>query len=390
MAIVCASRRAGWLILFTTGHLEVWHLYITAFISGTFQGFQWPAYSAAISTMLDKKDYTRANAMLDIAGNSSAIFAPMIAGALLAPLSQWMGRNLPGIAAQTSGQPGLTALLGLDLLSAAFAIGTLLCVSIPQPETSQIGRQAEGTFWRQAAFGFRYILSRPSLLGLQLIFMIGNFFHSLGFSVRAPMILARTGSDELVFGSVQMAGAIGGLVGGLAVGAWGGFKRRVHGVLIGWILGGLAMAATGAARSLAPWLVVAFAGFLLTPLINASNQAIWQAKVAPDVQGRVFATRRLIAWLVSPVSQLAAGPLADDVFEPRFGSVAMQGTLFERVFGIGAGAGMGLQMAIAGIFATLVGLSGYLFPAVREAEIRLPDHDQPGEPKATAAATAAG
>jgi MFS transporter, DHA3 family, macrolide efflux protein len=32
-----------------------------------------------------------------------------------------------------------------------------------------------------------------------------------------------------------------------------------------------------------------------SPLVNASNQAIWQAKVAPDVQGRVFAVQRLIA-----------------------------------------------------------------------------------------------
>ncbi|MGC9520507.1 MAG: MFS transporter [Anaerolineae bacterium] len=364
------------LILFTTGHLQVWHLYLTAFISGTFQGFQWPAYSAAISTMLDKKDYTRANAMLDIAGNSSAVFAPLIAGALLAPLNQWMKQSLPALAARSSGQPGLTALLVLDLLSAAFAIGALLFVSIPQPKATQSARQAEGSFWRQASFGFRYILSRPSLLGLQLVFMVGNFFHSLGSSVHAPMILARTGSDELTFASVQTAGAIGGIVGGLVVGAWGGFRHRVHGVLIGWILGGMAMAATGALRSLAPWVVVAFAGFMVTPLINASNQAIWQAKVPPDIQGRVFATRRLIAWLVSPLSQLAAGPLADYVFEPRFGGTALQGTLFDTIFGVGAGAGMGLQMAIAGVSAALVGLSGYLFAAVREAEARLPDHEQ--------------
>jgi len=51
-------------------------------------------------------------------------------------------------------------------------------------------------------------------------------------------------------------------------------------------------------------------------LINSSNQAIWQAKVAPDLQGRVFATRRLIAWFVTPFATLLAGPLADYVFEP--------------------------------------------------------------------------
>ncbi len=50
------------LILFATGHLQVWHLYITAFITGTFQGFRWPAYSAAITTMLDEGQQGERNA----------------------------------------------------------------------------------------------------------------------------------------------------------------------------------------------------------------------------------------------------------------------------------------------------------------------------------------
>ena len=55
--------------------------------------------------------------------------------------------------------------------------------------------------------------------------------------------------------------------------------------------------------------------FSLIPVVNGSGQAIWQTKIAPDVQGRVFATRRLIALIALPISYLAAGPLADGVFE---------------------------------------------------------------------------
>ncbi|MGC9469686.1 MAG: MFS transporter, partial [Anaerolineae bacterium] len=274
-----------------------------------------------------------------------------------------------------AGSPGLTPLLVLDLISATFAIGTLLFVHIPNPERSASGREAEGGFWHQAMYGLRYILTRPSLVGLQLVFLAGNFFHSLGFSIGDPMILARTGSDQLAFGSIRTAAALGGIVGGLILGAWGGFRRRVHGVLLGWTLGGVAMVAMGMVRSLVPWLVTGFIGMLFTPLINSSNQALWQAKVPPDIQGRVFATRRLIAWLVTPISQLAAGPLADYVFEPAFGSGALGGSVLGRLFGTGAGAGMGFQMGLGGAFVVLVGLSGYLFPAIREAEDRLPDHD---------------
>lgn len=368
------------LILFMSGNLQVWHLYITAFLTGTFSGFQWPAYSAAISTMLEKRHYTRANAMLDMAGNSSAVFAPMIAGALLGPLGVWVTRNLPQLATRASGAPGLVALLALDLISAGFAIGSLLFVHIPQPEVSVAGREAQGGFWYQAMYGLRYILARPSLLGLQLVFLTANFIHSLAFSIHDPMILARTSSNELVFGSIQTASAIGGIVSGLIIGAWGGFKRRVHGVLLGWLMIGVSTAAMGIARSLGPWLTIGFVTMALSPLINASNQAIWQAKVSPDVQGRVFATRRLIAWLVSPIGRLAAGPLADNVFEPAFTSGTLGDSFLGQLFGVGPGAGMGLQMAIGGLLIALVGATSYLFPAVREAEDRLPDHDEAMEP----------
>lgn len=365
------------LILFTTGHLQIWHLYVTAFIGGTFQGFQWPAYSAAISTMLDKKHYARANAMLDLAGNSSAVFAPLLAGALIGPLGVWFASSFPSLAARVAGEPGLTPLLVLDLISAAFAIGSLLFVHIPQPTQSASGQSAQGSFWHQSIYGLRYILARPSLLGLQLVFMFGNLFHALGASVRSPMVLARTGGDKLVFGSVQTAAAVGAIAGGLVLGAWGGFRRRVHGVLLGWVLHGIALVVAGMARSPAALLITGFSAFFFGPIINSSNQAIWQAKVAPDVQGRVFATRRLIAWLVSPLSQAIAGPLADNVFEPALNGGAMGIGIWARLFGVESGAGMGLQIALAGVLAALVGLSAYLFPAVRQVEDRLPDHDQP-------------
>ena len=111
------------------------------------------------------------------------------------------------------------------------------------------------------------------------------------------------------------------------------------------------------------------------PILNGSNQAIWQAKVAPDVQGRVFATRRLIAWLVSPISQLLAGPLADRVLEPAMAEGGSLASVFGWLVGTGTGAGMGLLFVFTGLLAALTGLIGYLFPVVRNAEDILPDHD---------------
>jgi len=278
------------LVLYVTGNLQIWHLYITAAISGIFQGFQWPAYSAAITLMLPKEQYARANGMMEMSGNASQVFAPLLAGALIRPL-------------------GLAGILVIDLVSAAVAISALLFVHIPQPARTQAGREGEGSFLKEAIYGFRYIFARPSLLGLQTVFLVGNFFSGLAYAVRAPMILGRTGNNELIFGSVQSAGAIGGVVGGLAMSVWGGPKRRVHGVLLGWFYTSLlGQMVVGLGQALPVWAAGMFLLAFFNPMIDGSNQAIWQAKVAPDVQGRVFTARQFIAWLVLPISNLLAGP----------------------------------------------------------------------------------
>jgi hypothetical protein len=271
---------------------------------------------------------------------------------------------------------GIEGVLTIDIITFVVAILAILFVHIPQPPKTEAGQKGQGSIWKESAYGFRYILERPSLMGLQLVFLVGNFFASLGTTLLAPMLLARTNNNELVFGSAQSAAAIGGVVGALAMSAWGGPKRLVYGVLGGWFAGSLlGQVLLGLGRSLPVWAVAGFCFAFFVPIINGSNQAIWQAKVAPDVQGRVFAIRRLIAWVVSPLGMLLAGPLADFVFEPAMMVGGRLAGTFSGLVGTGPGAGMALILIIAGIGGALVGVGGYLFPAVRYAEDILPDHE---------------
>jgi hypothetical protein len=117
-------------------------------------------------------------------------------------------------------------------------------------------------------------------------------------------------------------------------------------------------------------------GAIFMPFTNGASQAIWQAKVAPDVQGRVFAARRLIAWLSGPITPLIAGALADYVTEPAMRSGTWLAATFGPVVGTGPGSGMALQFVCAGIGYMATVLLVFLFvPAVRDLEDRLPDHD---------------
>ncbi|MEN6300227.1 MAG: MFS transporter [Anaerolineaceae bacterium] len=344
------------LIMVIGGYLQIWHLYLTCFIQGIFQTFQWPAYSAAISTMLPKEQFGRANGMMGLADSASGVLGPLLAGALL-------------------GIIGLKGILIIDIITFLIAIGTLLIVFIPQPKTTIEGQKSRGNLWSESVFGFRYILERPSLLGLQLVFLIGNFFFSIPVSILSPMILASTQNNEMMLASVNSAGAIGGVVGGLVMSAWGGPKRRVHGVLLGWVFSSLAFVVLGAGRNLPIWVIANFVSMFFSIMVNASNQSIWQSKVEPDVQGRVFAIRRLIAWFVNPLALLIAGPLADHLFEPAMKEGGALASSFCWLVGVGPGRGMALIFVIFGSLATISSACAYFFRVIRDAEIILPDHD---------------
>lgn len=362
------------LVLYTTGNLQIWHLYLAEALTGAFEAFQIPAYSASVSMLVPKEQYARASGMRSLATNASQMVAPFFAGLMLKVV------DIQGV-------------MLFDLATFLVALTTLLIVRIPRPAASVEGSAAQrDPFLRQVSFGFRYIVRRPGLLWLVFVFTCINFVAALTwYALLAPMVLARTGSNELALASVQTALGVGGVIGGLVMSVWGGPRPRIHGVLLGlvisFLLGDFVL---GAGRSVPVWIAGAFLGSLFIPLIVGSDQAIWQSKVAPDVQGRVFAVQSMFRTVVMPLGFLVAGPLADQVFGPAMmpgGSLA--GTLGWLV-GTGPGAGIGLMFVCTSTMGIAIGLTGYLFPWVRNVERDLPDYDAQPKSETTPEAAAEG
>ncbi|UCF61554.1 MAG: MFS transporter [Anaerolineaceae bacterium] len=345
------------LILYASGNLEIWHLYVTGAFAGAFQAFQFPAYSAAVTMMLPKEQYARASGMLSLADSASGVLAPIMAGVLLGPI-------------------GITGIMAIDVITFIVAIGALLIVHVPQPATTEAGEEGRGSLLKESAYGFRYIYQRKGLFSLLLIFLAANLIFSISYTVLSPMILARTANDEVVLGTVRSVMGLGGVAGGLLLSAWGGPKRKIHGVLLGMAVSSIAgTVVLGMGKDLAIWALGAFLSTFFMPIINGSSQAIWQAKVAPDVQGRVFSVRRLIAQVSAPLAILLSGPLADHVFEPAMMAGGSLVHSFGSLVGIGSGAGMSLMFVLTGFFGVFVSLVGYLFPEIRDVEAILPDHE---------------
>lgn len=346
------------LLLYFTGHLQVWHFYVVNILIGLGNAFQWPAYSAAITTMVPKEQYGRANGLMSLVQAGPGMVAPLLAGALM-----------PSI--------GLNGILLIDVATFLLAIGVLLLVHVPPPTRTVEGQAGQGSLWQEATFGFKYIFQRPSLLGYVIMLFVANLFLGFPNSVHVPLVLSRTGNDSLILGTVETAGAISWTVGSLVMSAWGGPKRRIHGALLGWIVyclfGNILF---GLGKGLGIWVPAILVAGLGSNIGIATSQAILQAKVAPDVQGRVFSARRLLTWFPDTFTPILGGLLADYVMEPAMRSQSWLAGAFGWMVGTGPGSGMAVIMVVFGLFTILAMLSGYIFPNIRNIEDLLPDHDQ--------------
>jgi len=166
----------------------------------------------------------------------------------------------------------------------------------------------------------------------------------------------------------------GGLLGGLAMSTWGGPPNKVLGVIGAMLctcLFGIAL--SGAGRSFLPWAVGAFGVTFFAPIANGCSQAIWNAKVAPDVQGRVFGARRMMGQASLPLGMLAAGPLADHWSEPALRPHGSLASLFGPLVGVGPGAGMSLMLLLAGLAGCAIAVAALLDRPLRRVESDLPD-----------------
>ena len=301
-------------LLFATGFIQVWHIYIALLVRAVAGGFHQSAFGASIVLLVPKENLAR------VQGFNQALYGGL--HIISAPLGAYLLSVIP-----------MQGILGIDVGTALFAISILLFVRIPQPERSA---QTPGTFWQDFRAGFRYIIIWRGLVILLCLVMVINFFFTASEALTPLLITNHFHGDAGQLGWWLSSFAIGTVLGGLILGAWGGFKRKIVTAQLGLILTGLSATVVGVVPPGLFWLGLAAntAMGLLLPIINGSFGATLQATIAPEMQGRVFAFILSAAMLVSPIALMIAGPFAD-------------------AFGIQ------LWFLIAGISCTLMGILGF-------------------------------
>jgi MFS transporter, DHA3 family, macrolide efflux protein len=204
-------------VLFTLDAVAIWHIYVVMFIRSLAGCFHGNAMSASTSLMIPVEDLTRIQGLNQMLyGGLNIVSAPL--GALLLAMLPMQG------------------ILAIDVATALMAILPLFLIQIPQPERANRGKTPDGTqptIWQDFQAGFRYVLGWPGLLIVGLMTVGINFAIIPAFSLLPLMVKDYFGGNAIQLGWVESAVGIGMLAGGVLLGIWGGFKRKILTSMLG-------------------------------------------------------------------------------------------------------------------------------------------------------------
>lgn len=269
----------------------------------------------------------------------------------------------------------------IDVITYLLAILTLILVHIPQPKTVESGTKEKIELGKDIAYGWRYLVERPGLMGLLFYFASVNFFLNLSVVMIGPLVLSFSSVTQL--GLAQTLFGAGMLAGSLLMSIWGGFKSGKIKSTFGFItLASLGFLVAGIQPSITYISTGIFILAFFIPFAQGPSAAIFAEKVAPDVQGRVFATRSMISQSIMPLAFILSGVLADKVFNPLLVSGGrLADTFVGNVLGVGPGRGIGLMIICSGLLLLLISAAAFANPHIRNIETAIPDAiPEDGEP----------
>jgi DHA3 family macrolide efflux protein-like MFS transporter len=320
---------SAWLaVLFWTGAIQLWHVYVIMLVRAVGGAFHWPAMTASTTLMVPKEHLGRVAGLNQTIGGAVNIISPPLGALLL-------------------GIMPLHGIMAIDVLTATFAIVPLFFVHVPQPERAAVaqGVQSRPTLWTDMREGLRYVAGWPGLLAIGILATLLNFTIMPAMSLMPLLITGHFGGEAIQLGWMNSAWGVGLVLGGLLLGVWGGFKRRIVTVLMGIIGMGVGVLIVGLTpATIFPLALGAFFfGAVMNALCNGSAHALLQQVVAPEMQGRVFTLVTSLCSLATPLSLAVAGPLADAV-------------------------GVRALYVAGGVAQVVLGIGGFFIPAIMSVE----------------------
>jgi DHA3 family macrolide efflux protein-like MFS transporter len=280
-------------VLFYTGNTQIWHIYLIMIGRAIGETFQFPALGASIPMIVPEEHLVRANGLYQMLQAAIKIVAP--------PAGAFLMEALP-----------MQGVLSVDIITAILAVACLLPLVIPRPERTTLMDKA--SHFEDMKQGFRYIWARRGLVMLISMVALLIFFVAPASGLIPVLVNEHLEGDVLKLGWLTSASGIGGVLGGLLLGVWGGFKKRMWTAFLGFFIMipcsvGLGFTSPDIFYATSvPAMFFMGAGLAL---VNAPLGAIMNSVIAKDMQGRVFSLYGSIVTAAFPLGLVIGGPVAD-------------------------------------------------------------------------------
>jgi DHA3 family macrolide efflux protein-like MFS transporter len=238
-------------------------------------------------------------------------------------------------------------ILAMDVITAALAILPLFFFAIPQPDM-KVSNDLAGespSYWDDLKAGVKYVYSWKGLLVILGMATLLNMVLTPAFSFLPLLISKHFGLGAMELGLLDSTFGIGIIVGGALLGIWGGFKRKIYTTMVGLMGIGIGTLGLGLIGEDGFYIALVFAVIMgvSQPITNGSLMGVMQAKVSPDMQGRVFSLTGSVSSGLAPLGLIIAGPLSETY-------------------------GIQVWFVVGGVICLLMSISGFIVPAVRNFE----------------------
>jgi DHA3 family macrolide efflux protein-like MFS transporter len=281
-------------VLFWTGQIQVWHVYVVMLLRAVVYTFNGPAMLVVTGLLVPDRHLTRVAGMNQTLHGALGIVGPMLGALLLAVLP-------------------LEGIMLIDVATAALAIVPLVFVRVPRP-TAAAAKERQSVL-ADLREGLEYVRAWPGLLYLLVGAAVARFVLIPAFSLAPLLITNHFGGGALELGWLESGFGFGVIAGGLALSVWGGFKKKIWTVAMGTALAAVGLLSVGVAPATA--LLLALAGLFVVgasvSFIDGPITALLQATVSPEMQGRVFTLVLAISGVSAPLGLAIAGPVADRI-----------------------------------------------------------------------------
>ncbi len=329
-------------LVFALGKVQIWHVYLAMLVRATGAAFRWPAMQASTAIMVPQRHLARVAGLNNSLFGLASIVSPPLGALLIELLTP---RGVPAADIEAARQ-AIVPLLGVDFAAACLAIVPLLLVRIPLPQRSKVAA-VRASILSDLRAGFRFVTGWRTLFAIVAAAAAITLFSNPAISLMPLLVTKHFHGGAIQLGGLQAAFGFGVVAGGVLLGIWGGFKKRMTTALLSLFLQGIGFAAVGLAPSSGfPMAVGALALVgLMNPICTGSLFAIVQSTVPHEMQGRVMSLLISLATAAAPIGLAAAGPIAD-----RYG--------------------IGIWFLVAGIAMVAVAILAILTPAIRDVEAR--------------------